>query len=142
MSYATDYNYQMRDNDKKRLHSGRSSAAWPTQAPSYSAPYREAPTTTAVLSSPTPVQSYDFAPRPSASQSPINISSQFAPQPQYQSQAPLVTPVRSEGFGPGAQYRPLQPDVIYTQGPSGYIQTTPVEYTIQSNVPAYHQSSV
>ncbi|KAK5983599.1 hypothetical protein GCK32_022578, partial [Trichostrongylus colubriformis] len=54
---------------------------------------------------------------------------------------PLVTPTRVEEFGPSAHYRPLQPDVIYTQGPSGYIQTTPVEYTVTS-LPSYHQSSV
>ncbi|ETN71228.1 hypothetical protein NECAME_00917 [Necator americanus] len=103
----------MRDDEKKRLHSGRNSTtAWPTQAPSYSsAPYRAAPTTTAVLTTPTAVQSYDFAPRGSAAQSPTHI----APAPQYSSQAPLVTPTRVEEFGPSSQYRPLQPDVIYTQ---------------------------
>ncbi|KAL6728830.1 hypothetical protein Aduo_010565 [Ancylostoma duodenale] len=168
MSYSNHYNYQvavifaillggilllglvvggiyfvcvnnMRDDDKKRLHSGRNSTtAWPTQAPSYSsAPYRAAPTTTAVLTTPTAVQSYDFAPRGSAAQSPANV----APQPQYSSQVPLVTPTRVEEFGPSAQYRPLQPDVVYTQGPSGYMQSTPVEYTVQS-FPTYHQSSV
>ncbi|VDN19954.1 unnamed protein product [Cylicostephanus goldi] len=103
----------MRDDDKKRLHSGRNSAAWPgQQAPSYSsAPYRAAPTT-AVLTAPTPPQqSYDFAPRGSAAQSPMG---NVAPQ-QYSSQVPLVMPARVEEFGPPAHYRPLQPDVIYTQ---------------------------
>ncbi|CAJ0600254.1 unnamed protein product [Cylicocyclus nassatus] len=169
MSYTNNYNYQvavifaillggilllalviggiyfvcvsnMRDDDKKRLHSGRNSAsAWPGQAPSYSsAPYRAAPTT-AVLTAPTPpAQSYDFAPRGSAAQSPMG---NVAPQAQYSSQVPLVMPARVEEFGPPTHYRPLQPDVIYTQGPSGYTQTTPVEYTVQS-FPTYHQSSV
>ncbi|KHJ86731.1 hypothetical protein OESDEN_13509, partial [Oesophagostomum dentatum] len=97
-----------------------------------------------------------FAPRGSAAQSPANV----APQAQYSSQVgvqnididypsrdfrllqvPLVTPARVEEFGPPTHYRPLQPDVIYTQGPTGYTQTTPVEYTVQS-FPSYHQSSV
>ncbi|VDP50875.1 unnamed protein product [Heligmosomoides polygyrus] len=127
----------MRDSDKKRLHSGRnSSAAWPAQTPTYSAPYREGPTTAAVLSSPTPAQNFEyvppsalglivciepkrransFAPRSSVLQTPANVSSHYMPQQQYSTQVPLVTPTRVEEFAPGAQYRPLQPDVIYTQ---------------------------
>ncbi|KAJ1358400.1 hypothetical protein KIN20_016814 [Parelaphostrongylus tenuis] len=135
----------MRDNDKKRMHSGRNSAsAWPVQVPSYSTPYREGrPTTTAVLGPATPVHSYDFPPQQPISQSPANVSQQqFAPQPHYSSQAPLVMPTRVEDLGPSGQYRPLQPNIIYTQGPSSYTQTIPVEYTIQPSLPTYHQSSV
>ncbi|KJH53122.1 hypothetical protein DICVIV_00620 [Dictyocaulus viviparus] len=103
----------MRDDDKKRLHSGRiSSTAWPEHIPSYTAPYREGrPTNTAVLTSPTPVQNYDFpAQQQPVTQSPVNVS-----QPHYSSQVPLVTPSRTDDFGSIMQYRQLQPNIIYTQ---------------------------
>ncbi|KAK5972271.1 hypothetical protein GCK32_003860, partial [Trichostrongylus colubriformis] len=82
----------MRDSDKKRLYSGRnSSAAWPPpQAPSYTAPYREPPTTTAVLTAPTPVQSYDSAPRTTVAQSPVEVTTQYSTRPQYSSQVALI----------------------------------------------------
>uniref|UniRef100_A0A0K0DJS3 BAR domain-containing protein n=1 Tax=Angiostrongylus cantonensis TaxID=6313 RepID=A0A0K0DJS3_ANGCA len=83
----------MRDDDKKRLNSGRNSAsAWPAQVPSYTTPYHEGrPATTAVLGPTTPVQSYEyvshFPPQAPIAQSPANVSQQqFAVQPSYSSQ--------------------------------------------------------
>ncbi|PAV57787.1 hypothetical protein WR25_05095 isoform B [Diploscapter pachys] len=134
----------MRGDDKKRLNSGRNSTSnWPSsQAPPYTAPYRERPTSATLYNPavPTTQQSYDFETRSPMNQpvmtSMYNQPAQYPPNPNY-SQVPLVNPT-NESYAPRATQ--LQPDVIYTQGPSGYIQSTPVEYTIQQ--PQYHQSSV
>lgn len=121
------------DEEKKRYQSGRNSVAqWPSQAPSYRP------------SSQHQNQSYEFPPARSpvnpVAPSPMNVQnfqqqpSPYQPNQQY-SQVPLVTPV-NQGYIDQNRTSQLQPDVIYTQGPAGFVRSTPVEYT------SYHQSSV
>uniref|UniRef100_A0A1I7XTD2 Uncharacterized protein n=1 Tax=Heterorhabditis bacteriophora TaxID=37862 RepID=A0A1I7XTD2_HETBA len=114
----------MRDDDKKRLQHSRNSASWPAQVPSYSAPYRERPSSV-TLYNPTVTgqqQSYEFVPRSPIAASPAanmsttpvyNPPTAYTPNPQY-SQAPLVTPVSQE-YITGNRVPQLQPDIIYTQ---------------------------
>uniref|UniRef100_A0A8R1DW68 Uncharacterized protein n=1 Tax=Caenorhabditis japonica TaxID=281687 RepID=A0A8R1DW68_CAEJA len=130
----------MRSDDKQRLNSGRNSAAnWAQQPPQQSQfPYNPAPS----------VQNYEFqnpAPRTpinTTSYTPVPSVTAYNPAQQY-SNVPLSTPttqqyIVSQGI---PQY---QPDVIYTQGPQGYQQSQPIEYSVQPQSPGanFVQSSV
>ncbi|CAD6196361.1 unnamed protein product [Caenorhabditis auriculariae] len=157
----------MRDDDKKRLQSGRNSASnWPTQAPSYTASYRGRgpsptpynPVPAAAIVGP---QSYQFdevrspmtpvvAPQNISSYTPIP-SAAGGYIPQY-SQVPLVAPNGQEYITSSVIQQP-QTDVIYTQvgsvmkicieDPAGFVQQRPVEYVVQQTPAAgFHQSSV
>ncbi|CAB3402146.1 unnamed protein product [Caenorhabditis bovis] len=130
----------MRSDDKKRLNSGRNSASnWAQQQPQY----REQPSSTIPYNPAPSVQNYEFGGPP---RTPINNGTSYTPVPsatpynqpiQY---GPVATPT-SQQYINQQNVPQYQPDVIFTQGPSGYVQQQPVEYTI--NAPAsYHQSSV
>ncbi|KAK6024106.1 hypothetical protein OSTOST_10090 [Ostertagia ostertagi] len=128
----------MRDSDQKTASFGRGGihqrhGRHPRRHPTLRHIVRDLP--------PRPCSLHLLLCRVMTAESPAQGSTQYMTRPQYSTQVPLVTPTRVEEFGPSVHYRPLQPDVIYTQGPSGYIQSTPVEYTVTS-LPSYHQSSV
>uniref|UniRef100_A0A1I7T4U5 Secreted protein n=1 Tax=Caenorhabditis tropicalis TaxID=1561998 RepID=A0A1I7T4U5_9PELO len=132
----------MRGDDKQRLRSGRNSAQW-TQQPQQ---YREQPASDFAYN-PAPTQQFDYnapirTPVNPANYTPVpSVTPYNAPQ-QY-SNVPLATPTTQQYIQsqPIPQYAP---DVIYTQGPQGYIQQQPVEYTVQRQSPGanFVQSSV
>lgn len=119
----------MRGEDKQRLHSGRNSAQW-TQPPQQ---FREQPASDFAYN-PAPTQNFDYnapirTPVNQTSYTPVpSVTPYNAPQ-QY-SNVPLATPttqqyIQNQGI---PQYAP---DVIYTQGPTGYVQQQPIEYNVQ-----------
>ncbi|CAI5444383.1 unnamed protein product [Caenorhabditis angaria] len=128
----------MRDDDKKRLNSGRNSATnWaPQQQQIPQSTYNPAPS----------IQNYDFNPNPirsvglnnqSYTPVPSTTPQNYAPNQNYQ---PVATPTTQQ-YIQQQQIPQYQPDIIYQQGPSSYSQQQPVEYTIQ-NPSNFVQSSV
>ncbi|CAJ0943115.1 unnamed protein product, partial [Mesorhabditis belari] len=108
----------MRDDERKRMRSPRpSSQVWGPP------PGAVAPQQHSFQSFPYPPQAADqyTGGRP--------ISASPAVQQYNVSQSPLVTQMPQDGMYTN-QYRQLQPEVVYTQGPSGYISQTPVDYTM------------
>ncbi|ULU03442.1 hypothetical protein L3Y34_002772 [Caenorhabditis briggsae] len=131
----------MRGDDKQRLHSGRNSAQW-TQAPQQ---FNQQPASEFAYN-PAPSQSFDY---PAQIRTPVNATS-YTPvpsvtpyNPQQYSNVPLATPTTQQYIQAQAipQYAP---DVIYTQGPQGYVQQQPIEYSVQRQSPGanFVQSSV
>ncbi|CAP22026.2 Protein CBG00604 [Caenorhabditis briggsae] len=95
---------------------------------------------------PAPSQSFDY---PAQIRTPVNATS-YTPvpsvtpyNPQQYSNVPLATPTTQQYIQAQAipQYAP---DVIYTQGPQGYVQQQPIEYSVQRQSPGanFVQSSV
>ncbi|CCD61838.1 uncharacterized protein CELE_F56C9.8 [Caenorhabditis elegans] len=134
----------MRSDDKQRLHSGRNSAQWNQpqqqyreQQPASDFPYNPAPTQNYDYNAPirTPVNPTSFTPVPSVTQ--------YSTQPQQYSNVPLVTPTTQQ-YIQNQSIPQYAPDVIYTQGPTGYIQQQPIEYNVQRQSPGanFVQSSV
>ncbi|KAF1760463.1 hypothetical protein GCK72_008712 [Caenorhabditis remanei] len=133
----------MRGDDKQRLHSGRNSAQWaqPQQQ------YREQPASDFAYN-PAPTQNFDYnaqirTPVNATSYTPVPSVTPYNVAPQQYSNVPLATPTTQQYVQSQAipQYAP---DVIYTQGPTGYVQQQPVEYSIQRQSPGanFVQSSV
>ncbi|CAI4231218.1 unnamed protein product [Auanema sp. JU1783] len=139
--YVCTKSMREEDKEKKRYISSRNSGQWPAQAPSYR------PASSQMYQPPQQQQqsnqNFEFAPRsPMVAPSPISMNQTYNPDPYRQqpnpqySQPPLVTPV-SQDYINANRMQQVQPDVIYTQGPAGYIRSTPVEYT-----QTFHESTI
>ncbi|CAJ0579029.1 unnamed protein product, partial [Mesorhabditis spiculigera] len=105
----------MRDDDRKRIRSRPPSQVWGHHQANIQPQQQTFP------------QSYPpYNPNDQFSQRPISASP--AVQQYNVSQSPLVTQMPQDMYG--NQYRQLQPEVTYTQGPTSYMAQTPVDYSM------------